>query len=93
VAYESTFSTSGRTLNPIRNSLSDESIKDLVCGQDWLRASVTDMCCLLYVICYLLTVLCCLLSVVVENSLEFGDKLWPSDDEVTPNDGVCGSEI
>jgi hypothetical protein len=85
---------------PVRNSLSDESIKALVCGQDWLRASVTDMCCLLYVICYLLfvicyllTVLCCLLSVVAENNLEFGDKLWPSDDEVTPNDGVCGSKI
>jgi hypothetical protein len=36
---------------------------------------------------------CCLLSVVAENDLEFGDKLWPSDDEVAPNDGVCGSEI
>jgi hypothetical protein len=59
------------------------------------------MCCMLYVIwytvvCYLLSANClayCLLSVVAENSLEFGDKLWPSDDEVAPNDGVCGSGI
>jgi hAT family C-terminal dimerisation region len=50
VAFESTFSTSGRTLNPVRNSLSDESIEAIVCGQDWLCVSVTDMCCLLYVI-------------------------------------------
>jgi hAT family C-terminal dimerisation region len=40
VASESTFSTSGRTLNPVRSSLSDENIEALVCGQDWLRASV-----------------------------------------------------
>jgi hAT family C-terminal dimerisation region len=50
VTYESTFNTSGRTLNPVRNSLSDESIEAFVCGQDWLRASVISMCCLLYVI-------------------------------------------
>jgi hAT family C-terminal dimerisation region len=50
VASESTFSTSGRTLNPVRNSLNNESIEALICGQDWLRASVTGMCCLLYVI-------------------------------------------
>jgi hypothetical protein len=30
---------------------------------------------------------------VAENGLEFGDKLWPSNDEVTPSDGVCGSGI
>jgi hypothetical protein len=30
---------------------------------------------------------------VAENGLEFGDKLWLSDDEVAPNDGVCGSKI
>jgi hAT family C-terminal dimerisation region len=101
VASESTFSTSGRTLNPVRNSLSNESIEVLVCDQDWLRALVTGMCRLLYVIWYtvvyyLLSVnclACCLLSVVAENGLEFGDKLWPSDDEVTLNDGVCGSGI
>jgi hypothetical protein len=39
------------------------------------------------------SVLCCLLSVVAENDGEFCDTLWPSDDEVAPNDGVCGSEI
>jgi hAT family C-terminal dimerisation region len=43
VASESTFSTSGRTLNPVRNSLSNESIEALVCDQDWLRASVTGI--------------------------------------------------
>jgi hypothetical protein len=48
---------------------------------------------LVCVICYMLSVICCLLSVVAENDLEFGDKLWPSDDEAAPNDGVCGSEI
>jgi hAT family C-terminal dimerisation region len=50
VASESTFSTSGRILNPVRNSQSNESIEALVCGHDWLRASVTGMCCLLSVI-------------------------------------------
>jgi hAT family C-terminal dimerisation region len=101
VTTESTFSTSGRTLNSVRNSLNNESIETLVCDQDWLRVSVTGMCCLLYVIrytvvCYLLSancLACCLLSVVEENDLEFGDKLWSSDDEVAPNDGVCGSGI
>jgi hAT family C-terminal dimerisation region len=34
VASESTFSTSGRTLNPVKSSLSDESIEALVCDQD-----------------------------------------------------------
>jgi hypothetical protein len=48
----------------------------------------------LFIICYLLTVLLVvLLSVVAENGLKFGDKLWPSDDDVAPNDGVCGSRI
>jgi hAT family C-terminal dimerisation region len=100
VASESTFNISGRTLNSIRNSLSDESIEALVCGQDWLCMSITDMCCLLsviwyvlFVICYLLTVLCCMLFVMVENDGEFGDKLWHNDDEAVPNDGICGSEI
>jgi hAT family C-terminal dimerisation region len=41
VTSESTFSTSGRTLNPVRSSLNDESLEALVCAQDWLRASVT----------------------------------------------------
>jgi hypothetical protein len=46
-------------------------------------------CCLLSANC----LACYLLSVVVEIGLEFGDKLWPSDDDVAPNDSVCGSEI
>jgi hAT family C-terminal dimerisation region len=43
VTSESTFSTCGKTLNPVRNSLSNESIEALVCCQDWLRVSVTGM--------------------------------------------------
>ncbi|KAJ4820176.1 Zinc finger BED domain-containing protein DAYSLEEPER [Rhynchospora pubera] len=42
VASESTFSTSGRTLSVVRNSLNDESIEALICAQDWLRAKVTE---------------------------------------------------
>ncbi|KAJ1703738.1 hypothetical protein LUZ63_003517 [Rhynchospora breviuscula] len=42
VASESTFSTSGRTLSPVRNSLNDESIEALICTQDWLRVKVTE---------------------------------------------------
>jgi hAT family C-terminal dimerisation region len=34
VASESYFSTSGRTLNIVRNSLNDEIIEALVCAQD-----------------------------------------------------------
>ena len=34
VASESTFSTSGRILSPVRNSLNNESIEALVCAQD-----------------------------------------------------------
>lgn len=40
VASESTFSTAGRTLSPIRSSLNDESLEALICAQDWLCASV-----------------------------------------------------
>ncbi|KAJ1696739.1 hypothetical protein LUZ63_005251 [Rhynchospora breviuscula] len=42
VASESTFSSAGRTLSPVRSSLSDESLQALICAQDWLRASVTE---------------------------------------------------
>ncbi|KAJ1687821.1 hypothetical protein LUZ63_019211 [Rhynchospora breviuscula] len=42
VASESTFSNAGRTLSPVRSSLSDESLQALICAQDWLRASVTE---------------------------------------------------
>jgi hypothetical protein len=48
---------------------------------------------LVCIVCYLLTILCFLLSVVAENGGEFDDKLWPSDDEAAPNDGVCDSGI
>jgi hAT family C-terminal dimerisation region len=62
VAYESTFSTGSRTLNTVRNSLNDESIETLVCAQDWLRASVTDMCsvcsCSLLLLSFYLSVSC-----------------------------------
>ncbi|KAJ1689093.1 hypothetical protein LUZ63_013248 [Rhynchospora breviuscula] len=39
VASESTFSTAGRILSPIRSNLNDESLEALICAQDWLRAS------------------------------------------------------
>ncbi|KAJ1696450.1 hypothetical protein LUZ63_004962 [Rhynchospora breviuscula] len=42
IASESTFSNAGRTLSPVRSSLSDESLQALICAQDWLRASVTE---------------------------------------------------
>ncbi|KAJ4819010.1 Zinc finger BED domain-containing protein DAYSLEEPER [Rhynchospora pubera] len=42
VASEATFSTSGRTLNPGRSSLNDESIEALLCAQDWLKAAVIE---------------------------------------------------
>jgi hAT family C-terminal dimerisation region len=34
VASESTFSTTGRTLSPVRSSLNNESIESLICAQD-----------------------------------------------------------
>ncbi|GJX29133.1 zinc finger BED domain-containing protein RICESLEEPER 2-like protein [Tanacetum coccineum] len=37
VAFESVFSTSGRVLDSFRSSLSDKSIENLICTQDWLR--------------------------------------------------------
>ncbi|KAJ3687116.1 hypothetical protein LUZ61_016280 [Rhynchospora tenuis] len=40
VASESTFSTSGRTLSTVRNSLNNESLQALICAQDWLRCKV-----------------------------------------------------
>ncbi|KAJ3707053.1 hypothetical protein LUZ61_010758 [Rhynchospora tenuis] len=43
VASESAFNNSGRVLNPVRSSLSDESIKALLCAQDWLRASINEV--------------------------------------------------
>lgn len=43
VASESTFSTAGRTLSPIRSKLNNESLQALICAQDWLRASITGI--------------------------------------------------
>ncbi|KAJ3707570.1 hypothetical protein LUZ61_011275 [Rhynchospora tenuis] len=40
VTSESTFSTSGRTLSTVRNSLNNESLQALICAQDWLRCKV-----------------------------------------------------
>ncbi|KAJ1701452.1 hypothetical protein LUZ63_001231 [Rhynchospora breviuscula] len=42
VVSESAFSTSGRILSPARSSLNDGSIEALLCGQDWLRASINE---------------------------------------------------
>ncbi|KAJ3685744.1 hypothetical protein LUZ61_014908 [Rhynchospora tenuis] len=52
VASESAFSNSGRVLNPVRSSLSDESIEALLCTQDWLRASINGMKLFLYCLLY-----------------------------------------
>jgi hypothetical protein len=43
VASEATFSTSGRTLSSVRNSLNDESMEALICVQDWLRAPIAGI--------------------------------------------------
>ena len=43
VPSESAFSTGGRTLSAVRNSLGDDSIEALICTQDWLRGSVAGM--------------------------------------------------
>jgi hypothetical protein len=67
----------------------------LVCAVCYMLSDI--LLSIIYTVVYYLLsancLACCLLSVVAENGLEFGDKLWPSDDEVAPNDGVCGSGI
>ena len=39
VAFESAFSTGGRVLDPFRSSLLLNTIKMLICAQNWLRAT------------------------------------------------------
>jgi hAT family C-terminal dimerisation region len=97
---ESTFNTSGRTLNPVKRSLSDESIEALICGQNWLRSSVIGIifsiiATYIFGISLWYPFINLLLSIVVlfvaENDGDFGDTLWPTD-EAAPTDGVCDSE-
>ena len=40
VASKTAFSTGGRVLSPVRNTLNDQSIEALICAQDWLKAQV-----------------------------------------------------
>ena len=39
VAFESTFSTRGRVLDPFQSSLLPNTIEMLICAQNWLRAT------------------------------------------------------
>ncbi|KAJ8753935.1 hypothetical protein K2173_000189 [Erythroxylum novogranatense] len=41
VSSESAFSTGGRVLDAFRSSLTPRIVQALICGQDWIRASVT----------------------------------------------------
>ena len=62
VPSESTFSTSGRTLSPVRNSLSDETLEVLICAQDWLRASVIGKITITLPLISVITRTCCFIQ-------------------------------
>jgi hAT family C-terminal dimerisation region len=74
MASESTFSTSGRTLSPVRNSLNDESMEALICAQDWLCASITGIFYLYYYCSYYCTELNVVINYCVYLRI-FVDKL------------------
>ena len=44
MASESAFSTAGYVLDPFRSSLSPLMVEALICGQNWLRPSLTPIC-------------------------------------------------
>ncbi|CAI9281773.1 unnamed protein product [Lactuca saligna] len=43
VASESVFSTSGRVLGPFRSYLTHKIVESLICTQDWIRGSISDI--------------------------------------------------
>ncbi|CAI0464193.1 unnamed protein product [Linum tenue] len=43
VASESTFSTGGRVLDSFRTSLSPEVVEALICCEDWIRSSDSEL--------------------------------------------------
>jgi hypothetical protein len=43
VASEACFSTAGRTLSVVRNSLKDDILEALICAQDWLKSEIIGM--------------------------------------------------
>ncbi|XP_012833299.1 PREDICTED: zinc finger BED domain-containing protein RICESLEEPER 2-like [Erythranthe guttata] len=43
VASESAFSIGGRVIDPFRSSLSPQTAESLICAQDWIRSSPTDI--------------------------------------------------